>query len=167
MTGQAEPTAVFARIVVISDRVAAGEYEDGSGLALASAVRECGHSVDAIEVVADEIAAIVDRLTAAANDGVALVLTTGGTGFARRDITPEATERVIDRAAPGIAEAIRRASDGEDRGFGMRSRGVAGLIGNTIMVNLPGSTPGALEGWAVIRDHIPHLVDLVSGGDPH
>ncbi len=155
------------RVIVVSDRVAAGEREDRSGSVLAAAMGNHDIAVDAVVVVPDEVGEISEALTDAARAGVDVVCTTGGTGFSPRDVTPEATRTVIEREAPGIAEAIRRASDVDGRGFGLRSRGMAGIIGSSIVVNLPGSTSGVLEGWNVIADHIPHLVKVLAGKDPH
>jgi len=101
-------------------------------------------------------------------DGFAgLVLTTGGTGFGPRDLTPEGTRSVVEREAPGIAEAIRRASDGDGRGFGMLSRGVAGSRGAALICNLPGSSSGAAEGFDVLAPIAAHALDLLAGGHPH
>jgi molybdenum cofactor synthesis domain-containing protein len=95
------------------------------------------------------------------------VVTTGGTGFGPRDLTPEGTRAAIDREAPGIAEAIRRASDGDGRGFGMLSRGVAGARGRALVCNLPGSASGAIEGLGVLLPVAAHALDLLAGGHPH
>jgi molybdopterin adenylyltransferase len=102
------------------------------------------------------------------SDGFAgLVVTTGGTGFGPRDLTPEGTRAVIERDAPGIVEAIRRASDESGRGFGMLSRAVAGTRGQALLCNLPGSSGGAIEGLEVLLPIAPHALDLLSGGRPH
>ncbi len=112
----------------------------------------------------DSVAAALRELT----DGFAgLVVTTGGTGFGPRDLTPEGTRAVIEREAPGIAEAIRRVSDGDDRGYGMLSRGVAGTRGRALICNLPGSSGGAREGLEVLLPIAAHALDLLSGGRPH
>ena len=94
-------------------------------------------------------------------------LTTGGTGFGPRDLTPEGTRIVIDREAPGLAEAMRRASDTPGKPFGMLGRGVCGTVGTAIVCNLPGSSNGALECLEVILPALPHALDLLSGGRPH
>ena len=101
-------------------------------------------------------------------DGFAgLVVTTGGTGFGPRDLTPEGTRAVIEREAPGVAEAIRRISDDGGRGFGMLSRAVAGARGAALVCNLPGSSGGAIEGLEVLLPVAPHALELLAGGHPH
>src|SRR5262249_25468937 len=126
-----------------------------------------GYEVVAHRVTADgvdEVAAALRELT----DGFAgLVVTTGGTGFGPRDLTPEGTRRVLDREAPGIAEAIRRRSDEGDRGFGMLSRGIAGTCGAALVCNLPGSAGGATEGLEVLLQVADHALELLEGGRPH
>ena len=113
---------------------------------------------------AEPVAAALRDLT----EGFAgLVVTTGGTGFGPRDLTPEGTRAAIDREAPGIVEAIRRASDEGGRGFGMLSRGVAGARGAALICNLPGSASGAREGLEVLLPIAAHALDLLSGGRPH
>lgn len=159
--------AVRGRVIVVSDRVAGGAREDQSGPALASAMTASNVVVDTIIVVPDESEDVARAVRVAAGERIDIICTTGGTGFGPRDRTPEATRSVLEREAPGIAEALRRASDRDGLGFGLRSRGVAGVIGTSIVVNLPGSTSGAVEGWAVIADHIPHLVAVLAGEDPH
>ena len=96
-----------------------------------------------------------------------LVVTTGGTGFGPRDLTPEGTRMVIDREAPGMAEAMRRASDTPGKPFGMLGRGVCGTVGQALVCNLPGSSNGALECVEVIIPAVPHALDLLAGGRPH
>jgi molybdenum cofactor synthesis domain-containing protein len=96
-----------------------------------------------------------------------LIVTTGGTGFGPRDLTPEGTLDVVEREAPGLVEAIRRASDADGRGFGMLSRSVAGTIGSALVCNLPGSASGAIESLDVILPVVPHALELLSGGRPH
>jgi len=96
-----------------------------------------------------------------------LVVTTGGTGFGPRDLTPEGTRAVIEREAPGLVEAIRRVSDADGRGFGMLSRAVAGTLGQCLVVNTPGSAGGAVEALEVILPAVPHALDLLAGGHPH
>jgi len=112
----------------------------------------------------DEVASSLRGLVA----GFAgLVVTTGGTGFGPRDLTPEGTRMVIDREAPGMAEAMRRASDTPGKPYGMLGRGVCGSVGQVLVCNLPGSSNGALECLEVILPAVPHALDLLSGGRPH
>jgi molybdenum cofactor synthesis domain-containing protein len=96
-----------------------------------------------------------------------LVVTTGGTGFGPRDLTPEGTRSVIDREAPGLAEAMRRVSDTDDRAFGMLSRGICGTVGEAIVCNLPGSSSGAVECLEAILPAVPHALELLAGEHPH
>jgi molybdenum cofactor synthesis domain-containing protein len=157
---------VKAAVLTVSDGVHAGEREDASGDVLESLLREDGFDVTR-HVVPDEQDAIASALSELASDSL-LVLTTGGTGFAPRDVTPEATASVLDRAAPGIAEAIR--ADAVARTpHALLSRGVAGLRGATLVVNLPGSPGGCRDGFAVLRPALRHGLEL-AGGDrstPH
>ena len=144
----------------MSDGVHAGEREDTSGAVLEELLRAEGFEV-ARRVVADEHAEISEAVAELASDAL-LVLTTGGTGFAPRDVTPEATRAVIDRKAPGIAEAIR--ADARARTpHALLSRGVAGLRGHTLIVNLPGSPGGCRDGFAVLRPALVHGLELASG----
>ena len=157
-----------AAVITVSDSRAAGEAEDESGARLAEFAESLGAEVAGREAVPDEQRTIEERLRHWADGaGCDLVLTTGGTGFAPRDVTPEATRAVIEREAPGIAEAIRRASDGDGRGFGMLSRGVAGSRGAALVCNLPGSAGGAVEGFAVVEPVVAHALELLAGGHPH
>ena len=144
----------------------AGEREDASGAVLEELLRDEGFDV-VRRVVADEHGTISATVAELASDAL-LVLTTGGTGFAPRDVTPEATRTVIDREAPGIAEAIR--ADALARTpHALLSRGVAGLRGRTLIVNLPGSPGGCRDGFAVLRPALKHGLELASGdtATPH
>ena len=156
-----------AAVLTVSDGVNAGVREDLSGDALEALLAEEGFDV-VRRVVPDEKAAISSAITALAEHGALLVLTTGGTGFAPRDVTPEATRGVLEREAPGIAEAIR--ADALARTpHALLSRGVAGLRGGTLVVNLPGSPGGCRDGFAVLRPALLHGLEL-AGGDattPH
>jgi molybdopterin adenylyltransferase len=157
---------VRAAVLTVSDGVHAGEREDASGDALEELLREDGYDVDRRVVPDDraEIAAALRDLSA----GASLVVTTGGTGFAPRDVTPEATRPELDREAPGIAEAIR--ADAVTRTpHALLSRGVAGLRGATLVVNLPGSTGGCRDGYAVLRPALRHGLELAAGetATPH
>jgi molybdenum cofactor biosynthesis protein B len=150
---------VKAAVLTVSDRVSRGEAGDASGNLLDELLRADGHDV-ARRVVpdeADEIAAAIEELAAAAE----VVLTTGGTGLAPRDVTPEATRTVLQREAPGIAEALRADAIAKTP-HGLLSRGVAGVVGRTLVVNLPGSTGGCRDGYAVLRPALGHAVELLA-----
>jgi molybdenum cofactor synthesis domain-containing protein len=147
-----------AKVLTVSDGVVAGTREDTSGRALVEQLTAAGFEVAAHEVTADgadEVAAALARIS----DGFGgLIVTTGGTGFAPRDQTPEGTRRVIERDAPGLAEAMRLVSP-----HGRLSRGVAGVRGATIICNTPGSPKGCVEQLAAIIDVIPHALRLLHG----
>jgi molybdenum cofactor synthesis domain-containing protein len=149
-----------AAVLTISDGVHAGERDDTSGEALDQLLHEDGYDVER-RVVPDDADVISSALSELAESAL-LILTTGGTGFAPRDVTPEATRRVLDREAPGLAEAIR--SDAAARTpHALLSRGVAGLRGATLIVNLPGSPGGCRDGFAVIRPALRHGLELAAG----
>lgn len=149
-----------AAVLTISDGVHAGEREDRSGDVLEELLREEGFGV-ARRVVPDDREAIASAIAALADDA-SLVVTTGGTGFSPRDVTPEATATVIEREAPGIAEAIR--ADALARTpHALLSRGLAGLRGATLVVNLPGSPGGCRDGLAVLRPALRHGLELAAG----
>lgn len=153
-----------AVVVTASNRAAAGVYADRSGQALAAGLREFGFQVDEPVVRPDDRAALAAALREAAAGGADVVLTTGGTGCSPTDVTPEATRDVIDREAPGLAEAIR-AYGAPKVPTAVLSRGVAGLLGQTLIVNLPGSTGGVKDGLAVLGPLLPHLISQLRGGD--
>ncbi|GIU93614.1 MAG: molybdenum cofactor biosynthesis protein [Gaiellaceae bacterium] len=155
-----------AAVLTVSDGVAAGTRDDASGDTLESLLREEGFEVvrRVVPDDRDDIAAALEDLCARAS----LVVTTGGTGFGPRDVTPEATRPLLDREAPGIAEAIR--ADALRRTpHALLSRGVAGLRGATLVVNLPGSPGGCRDGLAVLRPALRHALELASGdtATPH
>ena len=149
-------------ILTISDRSYSGEREDTSGPALVAAVQAQGWQVVSTMILPDDLAQISEQLTRWADSGkIDIVLTTGGTGFSPRDITPEATNTVIHRPAPGLAEAMRNASL-KITPHAMLSRGVAGIRQRTLIVNLPGSPRAALENLSVILPVLPHAVQLLA-----
>jgi molybdopterin adenylyltransferase len=149
-----------AAVLTVSDGVHAGVRDDASGDLLVALLREDGFEITR-RVVPDERDAISSAIAELA-EGALLVLTTGGTGFAPRDVTPEATRAVIDREAPGIAEAIR-ADAAARTPHALLSRGLAGLRGRTLVVNLPGSPGGCRDGFAVLRPALAHGLELASG----
>ena len=156
-----------AAVVTVSDGVSAGVREDASGDVLAELLRDEGFDVERT-VVADDVESIADAISALGDAGVSLVLTTGGTGFAPRDVTPEATRSVVDREAPGLAEAIR--ADALARTpHALLSRGIAGLRRATLVVNLPGSPGGCRDGFEVVRPALRHGLELAAGdtATPH
>ena len=151
-----------AAVLTVSDGVAAGERDDRSGDLLAELLAGDGYEVARL-VVADERSAVSRALVDLSAD-TALVLTTGGTGLGPRDVTPEATAEVLERPAPGIAEAIRADAVAKTP-HGLLSRGLAGVRGRTLVVNLPGSTGGCRDGYAVIRPALEHALGLLAGAE--
>jgi len=151
-------------VLTVSDRVSRGEAADGSGDTLAELLEADGYDV-VRRVVPDEADEIAAAIAALASDA-ALVLTTGGTGVAPRDVTPEATRTAIDREVPGIAEALRASSVAKTP-HGLLSRGVAGIRGATLVVNLPGSTGGCRDGYAVLRPALGHALSLLRDEPTH
>jgi molybdopterin adenylyltransferase len=146
-------------VLTVSDRVSAGEAEDGSGDTLEGLLRADGYDVTRrlVPDEADEISAAIRELA----DEAALVLTTGGTGLAARDVTPEATRAVLDRVAPGIPEALRADSLAKTP-HGLLSRGTAGTVGRTLVVNLAGSPGACRDGYAVLKPALPHALKLLA-----
>jgi molybdopterin adenylyltransferase len=153
-----------AAVLTVSDRVSRGEAEDGSGDLLEDLLRGDGYDVErrVVPDEAEEIAAAIEDLAVRA----VVVLTTGGTGLALRDVTPEATRTVLQREAPGIAEALRADSITKTP-HGLLSRGVAGVLGRTLVVNLPGSPGGCRDGYGVLRPALGHAVSLLAGEPAH
>jgi molybdenum cofactor synthesis domain-containing protein len=163
------PDSFRAAVLTISTSRAEGSgEEDLGGPALAEFARSVGAEADVAELVPDDRELIAERLRYLADDvGIALILTTGGTGFAPSDLTPEATRDVIDKEAPGIAEAMRAVSR-EHTDKWMLSRGVVGVRGGTLIVNFPGSPKSIAEAGAAIAAAIPHAARLAAGADdPH
>ena len=155
---------VRALAISASNRAAAGVYEDRSGPVLAELLRSAGCTVDGPLVVPDGEpveAALRDALA----QGYDVVVTTGGTGLTPGDLTPEMTRRVIEREIPGIAEALRAAGAAAGVPSAILSRGVAGVAGRTLIVNLPGSTGGVRDGMAVLAPVLGHAVSQIHGGD--
>lgn len=153
-----------AVVITASNRAAAGVYADRGGPILVEGLRELGFDVGDPVVVPDGDP-VEQALRDAVADDVEVVLTTGGTGLTPGDLTPESTRRVLDREAPGIAEAIRAYGVANGVPTAMLSRGVAGFAGRTLVVNLPGSSGGCRDGLAVLRPVLVHAVEQVRGGD--
>jgi molybdopterin adenylyltransferase len=150
-------------ILTVSDKGSLGEREDLSGQAVQEIVEEKGWQVAAYDIVPDETGEIVDRLVFYCDElGVDLVLTTGGTGLSPRDVTPEATRQVIDREAPGFAEAMRNASM-RITPHAMLSRAVSGIRSSTLIINLPGSPRAVRENLEVILPALPHGLEKLRG----
>ncbi len=154
--------ALAAKIITVSQSVHEARREDGSGSALAARLEAAGYGIAGRVVVPDGIGQVAAAITEAAAGFHGLVLTTGGTGFSPTDLTPEATRSVIEREAPGLAEAGRAASP-----LGRLSRGVAGTLGSALVVNLPGSPAGAVESLEAVIDVLPHAIELLGGHSPH
>jgi molybdenum cofactor synthesis domain-containing protein len=158
------PDGARAVVVTASNRASAGVYEDRSGQALAAGLRDLGFAVEGPHVRPDDVDALVEVLRAAVDGGADVVLTTGGTGLSPTDVTPEATRQVLEREAPGIADAVRRYGE-PTVPTSVLSRGLAGTAGRTLVVNLPGSTGGVRDGLAVLGPLLPHVVSQLRGGD--
>ena len=153
---------IRAAVLTVSSSRAAGEAEDLGGPELARFAESIGAEVIAAEIVSDDREEIAQRLRQLADEGAELVLTTGGTGFAPSDVTPEATRDVIDREAPGIGEAMRGASVAHTPNW-MLSRAVAGTRGNSLIVNFPGSPKAIAEAGGAIAEALPHALALLRG----
>lgn len=157
---------IVAAVLTISDSAAAGLRKDTSGPALVGELEKLGCRIAFAEIIADDRDLIAARLREHADGGeVNLILTTGGTGFAPRDNTPEATRSVIEREAPGLAELMRLRSL-DSTPLAPLSRAVCGIRGRTLIVNLPGSRRGAVENFSAIRSSIPHAIGLLTEQSP-
>jgi molybdenum cofactor synthesis domain-containing protein len=162
-------TIIIMRLAVltVSDRCSQGVATDTAGPAVAALLRQHWPAADIVTgLIPDDEDRIAAQLEQWSHEGAALVLTVGGTGLGPRDHTPEATRRVIDREAPGLAEAMR-AKGAEQNSYAWLSRGVAGLKGSTLIINLPGSRRGAEESLVVILPLVRHGLDIVGGGQVH
>jgi molybdenum cofactor synthesis domain-containing protein len=159
------PADARALVVTASNRASAGVYEDRSGRALAEGLTALGFGVEGPKVRPDDVDELEAVLRAAVDAGLDVVLTTGGTGLSPTDVTPEATRRVLEREAPGIAEAVRRYGAEHGVPTSVLSRGLAGTAGRTLIVNLPGSTGGVRDALAVLGPLLPHIVSQLRGGD--
>jgi molybdenum cofactor synthesis domain-containing protein len=146
-----------AKVLTVSDGVIAGRREDKSGAALVDALASAGFEVVETHAVADGVASVAGALSRLTANFIGLVVTTGGTGFAPRDHTPEGTREVIEREAPGLAEAMRLVNP-----LGRLSRGLAGIRGRAIVLNTPGSPAGAVECLRAVIDVLPHAIELLA-----
>ena len=158
---------IHAAVLTISDSASAGTRADRSGPALRERLEQLGWSVTVMEVLPDEAAEIAARLATLADGGqLAAIFTTGGTGVALRDVTPEATRAVIDREIPGLPE-LMRAKGRQSTPLAVLSRAVAGTRGRVLIVNLPGSPKGAVESLDAIVELVPHVLELLRGQTEH
>lgn len=148
---------LHAKVLTVSDGVVAGTREDRSGAALVDTLETAGFTVLDRRVVADGVDTVASALTEMAEQFAGLIVTTGGTGFSPRDLTPEGTKAVVDREAPGIAEAMRLVNP-----LGRLSRATAGILGTVIIVNTPGSTNGSVECLNAVIDVLPHALALLA-----
>lgn len=151
-----------AKVLTVSDSVDAGSAEDRSGPAVAALLAQSGFSVVEQAGVPDGVEPVAEGLRRLTDGFAGLVVTTGGTGFAPRDLTPEATLRVIDRQAPALAEGMHRSNP-----KARLSRGIAGTAGRCLVLNVPGSPAAATECLGAVIDLVPHALALLSGEDPH
>jgi molybdenum cofactor synthesis domain-containing protein len=154
-------------VLTVSDSVSVGKRTDGSGPAVQAHLQRLGWHVATTAVVADDIPAIREQLIAFADSGeVCAIFTTGGTGVALRDVTPEATRAVVDREIPGLGE-LMRATGLRSTPYAVLSRAIAGTRGSVLIVNLPGSPKGAVESLDAIVELVPHVLQLLSGQTEH
>lgn len=153
-----------AKVITVSDGVIAGTREDKSGEALEGHLAAAGWIVVERVQIEDGVDSVATALIACADGFNGLIVTTGGTGFGPRDLTPEGTAIALEREAPGLAEAMRLVNP---KGLGRLSRAIAGTRGQALILNTPGSTNGAIETVDAVLDIIPHAIDLMAGGRPH
>ena len=158
------PDGARAAVITVSDRSHGGLRHDSSGPLLASLLGELGFAVAEVVVVPDEVGDVQQAIRAAVDDGIDVIVTTGGTGFAPRDVTPEAVRPLLERDAPGIVEALRQYRRDEVPTT-ILSRAVAGTVGGSFVVTLPGSTGGVRDGVSVLAPVVGHLVAQLRGGD--
>ncbi len=163
---QTSPRNFDAAVLTLSDQGAAGRREDTSGPAIRERLAEMGISVSDHAIQSDDPDATVDRLRQWVADGISLIVTTGGTGFGPRDNTPEATRRVIERDAPGLAE-LMRAEGLRNTPMAALSRGLCGIAGRTLIVNLPGSERAVRENLDALAPVLPHALQLIGGDTEH
>jgi molybdenum cofactor synthesis domain-containing protein len=159
------PADARALVVTASNRAYAGVYEDRSGKALSEGLTALGFDVEGPHVRPDDVGELEAVLRAAVDAHFDVVLTTGGTGLSPTDVTPEATRAVLEREAPGIAEAVRRYGAENGVPTSVLSRGLAGTAARTLIVNLPGSTGGVRDALTVLGPLLPHVVSQLRGGD--
>jgi molybdenum cofactor synthesis domain-containing protein len=159
------PRDARAMVLTASNRAYAGVYEDRSGKALVEGMEALGFDVEGPHVRPDDAVELENVLRNAVDAGFDVVLTTGGTGLSPTDVTPEATRAVLEREAPGIAEAVRRYGAENGVPTSVLSRGLAGTAARTLIVNLPGSTGGVRDALAVLGPLLPHIVSQLRGGD--
>jgi molybdenum cofactor synthesis domain-containing protein len=158
---------IHAIVITVSDACARGERDDLSGVTLVDLLTDLGATIVDRKIVSDDLDPLADLLSQlVARSDVNLIVTTGGTGLGPRDNTPEATERVIERAVLGISEAMR-AETLKQTPMAMISRGVSGVSSGTLIINLPGSPKAVRETFAVIKSVLPHAIDLISGRTAH
>lgn len=158
------PSGASAHVITASNRASAGVYPDRSGQSLAEGLAGFGLVVSGPEVLPDDADQLTAAMTRAVAGGADLVVTTGGTGLSPTDVTPEATARVIERPVPGLADALRRY--GQDKTpYAVLSRGLVGIVGRTLVINLPGSTGGVRDGLAVLGPLLGHILSQLGGGD--
>jgi molybdopterin adenylyltransferase len=162
--GHREPSGarLQAKVCTVSDGVVAGVREDRSGAAVAERLEAEGYKVVERRVVADGVEPVATVIAELADGFAGLIVTTGGTGFGPRDLTPEGTLQVLERVAPGLAEAMRLASP-----LGRLSRAAAGTLAESLVLNLPGSTTGSIECLEAVLEVLPHALELLRGERPH